>query len=84
LSNRSSLAGFGSNNNSLIISRRGSAKREASSRRLLKQSTFSEDPYRSKKIHDRFTSGNKAKENSDSDSETLSGSIDEDDIFEGI
>jgi|TARA_B110000285_G_scaffold211978_1_gene255120 hypothetical protein len=56
---------------------------------MLNKSTFSEDPYRSKKIHDRFTSGNNARENSESglsgnESESLSGSVDEDDIFEGI
>jgi hypothetical protein len=88
LSNKSSFAaGFGSTNNSLIISRRSSAKRIKHIK--FKKSTLSEDPYRNKKIHGRFTSGNRNVEGSDSDyresdSDEMSSSDEQDDIFENI
>lgn len=70
----------------MVVSRRTSGRRGKSKRNLLDQSTLSEDPYRNKKIHERFTSGNRNVEKSDSschNSESLS-SDDQDDMFEGL
>jgi len=65
-------------------SRKNSGVRKKKGNNLLK-STFSEDPHRNKKIHSRFTSGNRDIEDSGSSqsiSESYSGS--DEDLFENI
>ena len=87
LSTKSSFAaGFGglAGSNSLIISRKTSAKRKKHKGSGLHKSTLSEDPYRNAKIHGRFTSGNRNMEGSESESmdSEYGDSEDDDDIFE--
>jgi hypothetical protein len=88
LSVKSSFAagfgGMGNSSNSLIISRKTSAKRKKHKGSGLHKSTLSEDPYRNAKIHGRFTSGNRNVEGSESEfSDSEYGeSEDDDDIFE--